>query len=634
MGGQGESSGLKIMSRYILDIEGDNLLRRVTKMWILAIKDIDTGKKTYWLEGDLGWQEVLNNATLLVGHNVLGYDFPTLEKLFGYKLPNKVKVHDTLIMSQILNYARFPGNRHSLEVWGESLGVPKGDFHDFSKYTPEMLEYCLQDLEVTLAVYRKLLKELEGVKAKSPNITTYIRAEHAVSKWCAQAELHGWPFNFKRAQELFAQMAAEKQKAYDAISPILGLKVIPVDKKGGVVESKSPKWTKQGFYNSHTANWFNIDPCSGFEGEERMVEGEFCRVTFEPLSLDSSNDVKTFLFRHGWEPTEYNWKMDPETREQIRMSPKITEDSLEAMQGNGKLYVDFLSTSSRYSILKTWLEETDENGNLHGECFTIGTPSMRARHSIIVNVPSVDAAWGPEMRELFGCKPGWKFIGADSAGNQARGLAHYLKSPEYIDLLLNGDIHQFNADVATKVLKEMGVNHVVPRNVAKRILYAFLFGASGGKLWGYIFGTQDKTKGNKFKKAFTKAVPGFQELLKKLENIYGSTQQFGMGYIPGIAGNRIYVDSFHKLLVYLLQACEKATCAAAVMLTMENLEKENIPYQPLIFYHDEIDFMVPEEFADRAAVIAKEAFKEGPKLFGITIMDGEAKIGLNWKECH
>jgi hypothetical protein len=50
--------------------------------------------------------------------------------------------------------------------------------------------------------------------------------------------------------------------------------------------------------------------------------------------------------------------------------------------------------------------------------------------------------------------------------------------------------------------------------------------------------------------------------------------------------------------------------------------------------HDEIDFLVREGDAEAAATIAKEAFRDGPKLFGIDIMDGEAKIGNNWLEVH
>ena len=81
-----------------------------------------------------------------------------------------------------------------------------------------------------------------------------------------------------------------------------------------------------------------------------------------------------------------------------------------------------------------------------------------------MNVPSGDSAWGKEMRELFRSRPGWTLIGCDSAGNQARGLAHYLGDEKFIDTLLNGDIHQFNADLLndivhkldTKLRKEQG----------------------------------------------------------------------------------------------------------------------------------------------------------------------------------
>ena len=139
---------------------------------------------------------------------------------------------------------------------------------------------------------------------------------------------------------------------------------------------------------------------------------------------------------------------------------------------------------------------------------------------------------------------------------------------------------------------------------------------------------------NKLKAGFLKAVPGFEALLKKLENIYGKTSQNGDGYIPSIAGTRLYVDSFHKLLVYLLQSTEKATCGAAVLLTMRTLREANIPYVPQIFMHDEIQFSVPEEYAEIAGNIGKLAFKEGPKMFGVTIMDGEFKIGNNWYDTH
>lgn len=192
---------------------------------------------------------------------------------------------------------------------------------------------------------------------------------------------------------------------------------------------------------------------------------------------------------------------------------------------------------------------------------------------------------------------------------------------------------QEGKEVVLKDIEE-GVIFKRKRETAKRILYAFLFGASGGKLWIYIFDTVNDDLGKKFKSKFEKAVPGFKALKEKLESIFSSTQQFGDGYIPSLAGNRIYCDSYHKLLVYLLQSAEKITCSIALMLTVQGLEAEGIPYRPLIMMHDEIDFLVPDEYATRAGEISANAFKEGPKLVGVEIMDGEAKIGRSWLECH
>ena len=94
------------------------------------------------------------------------------------------------------------------------------------------------------------------------------------------------------------------------------------------------------------------------------------------------------------------------------------------------------------------------------------------------------------------------------------------------------------------------------------------------------------------------------------------------------------MDSKHKALNYLLQSCEAITCKAAVAMLMDELDKANIPWEPRIFYHDEVEFEVPEQYAEQAAVIAKMCFREAPKQFGVMIMDGEAKIGNNWFDVH
>jgi DNA polymerase I-like protein with 3'-5' exonuclease and polymerase domains len=620
---------------YVFDIETDGLLKDVTQMWIMVVHDVSANKRMQFLQGDMNWIQLFNNARQVMGHNIIGYDLAVLKKLFNYELPKSVKAVDTLILSQVLDYRRFGNDGHGLKRWGEYLEFPKQEFEDWSGYSEQMGEYCNNDVSLNVKVLEILKQELIEVSEKNPKVKEYIKVEHAVSKWCAEANLGGWPFDLDKAHILYDRLQVEMDKTYTALNSKLGLKIVAVDKKLGIVEVKKPKYRKDGCYDAHTARWFDVDPWSGFDPDDRIVDGEYCRIQVEPLSLDSVTDVKIFLYRHGWVPNDWNYKADPITGRKAKTTPKITEDSLEFLGGDGKLYKDFLTAKARQGILTTWLKNVDDQGNLHGDCMTIGTPSMRARHSIIVNVPSGDSPWGREMRELFSCKPGWKLVGCDSSGNQARGLAHYLNNPTFIDTLLNGDIHQFNADILTEILKkDLKMNYVVPRANAKRILYAFLFGASGGKLWSYIFGSHDDVKGKKLKSGFIKAVPGFKDLSEKLEKIYGNTKKKGDGYIPSLAGTRVYVDSFHKLLVYLLQSAEKITCGAACMLTMERLESAGIPYQPLIMMHDEIDFMVPEEFAEQAAEIGKQAFADGPKLFGVEIMDGSGKIGNDWYEIH
>ena len=644
------------MSNLIFDIETNGLLEECTRLWIMNVYDYDTGEWNEYLEGDNRWMAQFDSAEAVTGHHILGFDLAALQKITGYKLPKHVKKIDTLIYSQILDYRRFRDDGHSLDRWGQFFGIPKPVHEDWSQFSEEMRIRNRTDVEINIKVFEKVREEFLYLKERKPYIQTYIRAEHYAAEWATRCKVEGWPFDREKAVILERQLFNKLEEARLNLEAKLGTKTVAIDKCKGVVEEKVPRWTKFGAYDHHTAKYFDVHPFTGLEGEERMIEGPYCRVEFKPLNLASSDDVKRFLFRHGWQPTEYNFKIDPETRERTKTSPKITEDSLEFLGGDGKLYIEYLTNASRYGILKTWLENLDENDRLHGDMFTIGTPSMRSRHSIIVNVPSAEAAWGKEMRQLFKTLPGWKMVGCDSSGNQARGLAHYLGDAKFIDTLLNGDIHQFNADILNDIVHKLdkklrkaaedegrvyesflpSPDFVVKRAHAKRILYAFLFGASGAKLWSYIFGLADEELGKVLKREFIKAVPGFKSLNDRLNGFFKKTRQGNLdqGFIPSWVGNKIYVDSAHKLLVYLLQSMEKITCATALMMTVDELEARGIPYIPCIFYHDEIDFLVPEQYEKEAADIGKNAFKEGPKLYGIEIMDGGAKTGDNWYDVH
>jgi len=607
--------------KIIFDIEADSLLDKVTRIWVIVAKDADTGKVSVFFDEE--FSELFNKADELIGHNIIGYDLPVLEKIFGWKPRAHTKTTDTLLLSQIQDYMRFGNDGHGLKAWGIFLGEKKGEFSDWSALSEEMVEYCRQDVEVSHEVYNYLMYEQKGINSL---LQKYIDAEHTAAWWCAQAELHGWPFNFEEAAKLYGRMEKQLEETRGILEERLGWKV----ERG---EEKKLILTKEGIYPVRIAKYFDVDPITGgYYDEDRLILGDYCTVEFKRRSLNSISDVKSWLHTVGWQPTEWNYKKIG--RERIKMSPKVTEDSLEFLQEDGKLYLDFLTTRSRFAILKTWLQEIDSQSRVHGSVMLIGTPSMRARHQKITNVPSEHAPWGEEIRRLFICPPGWVIVGADSSGNQARGLAFCLDNPDFTHEILSGDIHTYNANALTAVLKKMGVQRKVERSQAKRILYAFLFGASGAKLWSYIFGELDEENGNVLKRGFQKAVPGFNEFLKRLEEEFDRNKKYGYPYILSLVKNRLYVDSKHKLLVYYLQAMEKITCSVSLALCKKELDLAGIPYQPLIYYHDEIEFMVPEAYGEKAAEIAARAFREGPKQVGISIMDGSAKLGGTWYDVH
>jgi DNA polymerase-1 len=150
----------------MFDIEGDELLHTVKNIWCIVTQDIDSGEvRQYPPELVDEGIEALKKADMLSGHNIIGYDLPAIWKLKG-EWDVVPLILDTLVTSRFLLPERFGG--HSLEAWGKRLGHRKIEFSDFSKYTPEMLEYCTGDVGLNVKVYRELEKEhgaaFEGYK--------------------------------------------------------------------------------------------------------------------------------------------------------------------------------------------------------------------------------------------------------------------------------------------------------------------------------------------------------------------------------------------------------------------------------------------------------------------------------------
>jgi DNA polymerase I-like protein with 3'-5' exonuclease and polymerase domains len=262
--------------------------------------------------------------------------------------------------------------------------------------------------------------------------------------------------------------------------------------------------------------------------------------------------------------------------------------------------------------------------------WTIGTPTFRCRHEVVANIPTVDSVYGKEIRSLLVCEEGWTIVGADSAGNQMRGLCHYLKNDDFTNEVINGDVHQKNADILSKI-------YPCPRKTAKPWLYAYLFGAGAGKSGLILTGKRDAAIGKQSQQMFESSIPGLKELKDWLQSTFDTTSNiFGkeMGFIKGIDGRQIFVSSQHMLLNYLLQTLEGITCKAAIVYLKRELNKRDIEHYIPLHYHDELVVVCKNEDAALVAELSVEAFTEAPKWFGVMCMNGAAHIGKTYAEVH
>jgi hypothetical protein len=144
--------------KLVFDIEANALYPDVSKVWCLVAKDIQTGT-IYKEKGFSPNLTVLNAAELLIGHNIINYDLPTLVKLHDWKPSPKCKLFDTVVVSRLLHPDR-PGG-HSLDRWGKQFGRYKPEHDDWSKFSPAMLHRCTEDVEINHLTFLELLEEMK-----------------------------------------------------------------------------------------------------------------------------------------------------------------------------------------------------------------------------------------------------------------------------------------------------------------------------------------------------------------------------------------------------------------------------------------------------------------------------------------
>ena len=325
----------------VVDIETEGLIDP-QKIWVCVLKEIDTNKTHVFRnlhENPRDFTEFSKGVTAWVGHNVISFDLPVLRKITGLSVDPKTVV-DTIVVSRLLNYGIEGG--HGLEAWGQRLGCKKSNFKDFSRWSQELEDYCIQDTAVTLKLFQKFKPYVY-----SPDWRDALRLEHDIAWICRDMQDNGFAFDIEKAKNLYREIdqrvVALDEELVGAFAPrIVELRTV------------TPRATKHGTISRVDFRWLDVPDLSPYS-----IGSSFTLIEFEPFNPGSPKQIVERLNSAGWKPfektkghleaeRELRWCKDKDRR-------KVLEDKLKDYQVYGwKVSENNLSTLPTVEHLEDW----------------------------------------------------------------------------------------------------------------------------------------------------------------------------------------------------------------------------------------------------------------------------------------
>jgi DNA polymerase I len=523
----------------------------------------------------------------VIGHNIIDYDIPVLEKILGTDF-SKCKVTDTLVMSRLANPQRDGG--HSLENWGNILNQPKGEHNDWDNFSQDMVDYCRQDVRVNKLVYQKLITELTGFGSES------IELEHRVQDIiCGQIKA-GWTLDQEKAFLLLAEL---KEKKYELEDEVLQtFKPLPT-----FVKEITPKTKKDGTYSVVGLK---------FLGDQwTTAVAPFSRIDYPVFNLGSRQQIGRYLQYFGWKPKQFT-----ETGQ-----PIVDEAVLSKVQGipEASLIGEYLMIQKRVAQVQSWLDAVEDDGRVHGYVNSCGAVTGRMTHSSpnMGQIPAVYSPYGRECRDVWTVPEGYKLVGCDASGLELRMLAHYMNDEDYTNEILNGDIHTAN----------QLASGVETRDQAKTFIYAFLYGAGDAKVGSIVGGT--KRDGARLKEKFLSNTPSLRDLRERVG--VAATR----GYVLGLDRRRVSIRSEHAALNSLLQSAGAVVMKKALCLLHEYATLWGIKFNIIGNIHDEIQTEVEQEKAEVFGRLAVSCIEAAGLHYELNCpLTGDYKVGNSWADTH
>ena len=411
----------------VFDIETDGLLDELTKIHVLSWSN-DMGEVKHTHDYD-EMRYVLLNSETLVGHNIIRFDIPAVEKVLGIEV--KARLIDTLALSWYLHPDR---RKHGLESYGEDYGVPKPVIKDWHTLTPQKYAHrCDEDVKINNRLWRDLdlkLNKLYQDPTEKDRLIDYLTFKLDCAR---EQEALRWKLDVDKAQAAYDEIMALKVEKVEQLAEAMPKRTLTRMASRPKVMHK-----KDGSLSSHGEKW--VDLCKEYKQPETTMQ--FVVKTGEERGNPNSNDqVKDWLYSLGWRPRTYKFLRDKVTGderqiEQVRKNGELCGSVKELAEVDQAVdLLDGLTVlTHRAGILKSFLE-CHKDGWLEASVAGL-TNTFRFKHCRpLVNLPGVDNPYGDVIRGCLTCPDGYILSGADMTSLEDTTKRHYMKplDPDYVE---------------------------------------------------------------------------------------------------------------------------------------------------------------------------------------------------------
>ena len=546
------------MTKAVVDIETDSL--NATKIHCIVAKHYYSNQERCWIGDECkDFANWSKGISEFVMHNGISFDAPVLNRLTGSNIKLN-QIRDTLIESQLYNPIRDGG--HSLESWGERLNYNKGNFTEFSEYSDNMLEYCKRDVELTRRLSVKLQEEGKNFSSQAYEIERKVRS--IVDK----QQQNGFALNIKEAMLLQAELLDEQ---------------------------------------------YNLER----QADETFPPKEIqlkTKVKYVPFNIASRKQIAERLIEKGWKPDKHTDKGNIIVSEEVLSKIKDIPEA--------EMFSRYFLLQKRTGLLKSWIQECQEDERVRGKVLTLRTVTGRMAHHgpNMAQVPAIYSPYGKECRSLWTVSntDTHSLVGTDASGLEIRCLAHYMDNAKFTDIVLSGDVHTANQQAAG----------LKTRDQAKTFIYAFLYGAGAAKIGKIVGGDADVGQ-----RLISKFLSNMSALKVLRENIQERIKDHDT--IRGLDGRMLYIRSPHAALNTLIQGAGAIICKQWLIQMDNRINQLGIDAKLVASVHDEYQFEVLKSDVKRFTKITKESMWDTQRIFNFKCdLDCDYKIGKTWAQTH